>query len=388
MPKSESPHKSPNKNAKKGLLGTVTAFIRRIGLAIAATALSCLLLSVGSTYVAPTHCSVLGLMGLTFPVFWGINLLVFLGLLPFTRRIALIPLLGLIITAPYAHDYCPVNLPSSVPQQGIKVMTYNTHGFGDFGYVAKSRDEEGRNKIALFMAEQNPDIIAYQEGISSWALKKTVLPVLDKKNLHHDNVSEDGFGFGCFSRFPIVSKEIISENDMVRAAVFKLLQNPNDTIFLVVTHLQSMGLDTNDRNNFQHNLSYIVDNNKDFKAHSMWGIIKKIASASVPRAEQAQKVAQYIEEHANEKLIVCGDFNETPISYPYQKIINAGPLSDAFVTSGNGFGRSFNKHGLFVRIDHIMYNHNHWKSHASKVMSNVALSDHYAVITHLTEVTQ
>ncbi|MBO5703720.1 MAG: endonuclease/exonuclease/phosphatase family protein [Bacteroidaceae bacterium] len=388
MPKSESTKQSTNKNTSKGFKASMAAFVRRIGLTTATIALSCLLLSVGSIYIAPTYCSVLGLMGLTFPVFWALNLLVWIVLLPFTRRISLIPLFGLIITASHAFDYCPINLPTSVPENSIKVMTYNTHGFGNFGDISKTKDKEGRNKIALYMAEHNPDIIAYQEGVQPWSLKQSILPVMKKKKFNHDNISYDGFGIGCFSRFPIVDKEIIGEHDSIRAAVFKLLKNPNDTIFLVVTHLQSMGLDTKDRNNFKHNLDYITSDNKDFKARSMWQIIKKVASASQPRARQAQKVAQYIEAHANEKLIVCGDFNETPISYPYQKIINAGPLNDAFVESGRGIGRSFNKNGLVVRIDHILYNRNHWKAHATKVMNDITLSDHYAVITHLTEVTQ
>lgn len=385
MSKSESTNKSPNKNAKKGFVGTVATFVRRIGLTIAVIAVLCLLCSVGSIYVSPLRCSFLGLLGLVFPLFWGINFLILLVLLPFSRRIAMIPFFGLIITASHALDYCPINLPSPAPKQGIKVMTYNTHGFGCFGSGDKMNDKEGRNKIALFMAEHNPDIIAYQEGIQTWTLNKSVLPVLKKKGLYHDNISENGMSVGCFSRFPIVGKEVLAFNEAERAAVFKLTPSNNDTIFLVVVHLQSMGLDNTDRNNFHHNIGYLKDEHEDLKLRSMVGIMKKIAAASVPRAKQAQGVAEFLKAHPNDKVIVCGDFNETPISYPYQKIINAAPLSDAFVESGNGFGRSYNKNGLFVRIDHIMYNHNHWKSHATKVMSNVPLSDHYPVITHLTE---
>ena len=54
-------------------------------------------------------------------------------------------------------------------------------------------------------------------------------------------------------------------------------------------------------------------------------------------------------------IIVCGDFNDTPVSYTYNKI--KGNLMDSFTISGVGIGDSYVKIPMF-RIDYIMYDKN------------------------------
>ena len=53
-------------------------------------------------------------------------------------------------------------------------------------------------------------------------------------------------------------------------------------------------------------------------------------------------------------LILCGDFNDTPVSYTYQTI-RGDLLKDGFKSCGNGYGYTF--HGFFdlLRIDFILY---------------------------------
>ena len=50
-------------------------------------------------------------------------------------------------------------------------------------------------------------------------------------------------------------------------------------------------------------------------------------------------------------IIICGDFNDTPVSYAYQKL--GENKKDAFLESGNGIGASFNKIPT-LRIDYIL----------------------------------
>ena len=73
-------------------------------------------------------------------------------------------------------------------------------------------------------------------------------------------------------------------------------------------------------------------------------------------------------------VIVCGDFNDTPLSYAYKKI--KGDLIDSFVTCAIGIGESFVKiPGL--RIDYIMHD-KAFKSFNYHKQKEV-LSDHYAI---------
>ena len=52
-------------------------------------------------------------------------------------------------------------------------------------------------------------------------------------------------------------------------------------------------------------------------------------------------------------MIVCGDFNDLPISYSYTKI--KGDLKDAFVNCGTGFGWTFNSSIYKLRLDYVFY---------------------------------
>ena len=75
-------------------------------------------------------------------------------------------------------------------------------------------------------------------------------------------------------------------------------------------------------------------------------------------------------------MIICGDFNNTAYSYVYKKI--RGNLQDAFVESGNGFGRTFKFKFFPVRIDFILADDN-FDVNDFKTF-DVELSDHYPVM--------
>lgn len=71
------------------------------------------------------------------------------------------------------------------------------------------------------------------------------------------------------------------------------------------------------------------------------------------RAEQARQVHAIVQS-TRSPLILCGDFNDTPVSYTYQTI-RGDLLKDGFKSCGNGYGYTF--HGFFdlLRIDFILY---------------------------------
>lgn len=75
------------------------------------------------------------------------------------------------------------------------------------------------------------------------------------------------------------------------------------------------------------------------------------------------------------KVILAGDFNDTPVSYFYRQVTDK--LYDSFTESGNGFGSTYN--GIFplLRIDYIFHGEGlHSYNHT---VHSEQLSDHYAV---------
>ena len=95
---------------------------------------------------------------------------------------------------------------------------------------------------------------------------------------------------------------------------------------------------------------------------------------------QAEAVHQYIEAHRQYPIIVCGDFNDNPISYS-RRIIAQG-LTDCFVETGRGVGLSYNQKGFFFRIDHIMCS-DHFKPYNCSVDNKIDASDHYPISCRL-----
>ncbi|MBN2917310.1 MAG: endonuclease/exonuclease/phosphatase family protein, partial [Prevotella sp.] len=95
---------------------------------------------------------------------------------------------------------------------------------------------------------------------------------------------------------------------------------------------------------------------------------------------EAEAVAKYIQQHKEQSIILCGDFNDGPISYAHRTI--AKDLTDCYIASGNGPGISYHHGGFFVRIDNIMCSDD-WEPYECKVDDKIAVSDHYPIICKL-----
>ena len=76
------------------------------------------------------------------------------------------------------------------------------------------------------------------------------------------------------------------------------------------------------------------------------------------RASQIKIIEQNMKESPY-PIIICGDFNDTPLSYTYKKI--KSNLIDSFTISGSGIGDSYVKIPM-LRIDYIFHD-NKFKSY-------------------------
>ena len=79
-------------------------------------------------------------------------------------------------------------------------------------------------------------------------------------------------------------------------------------------------------------------------------------------------------------VIVCGDFNDTPVSYTHHAFNQI--LKDAFVEAGNGLGISYNRNRMYVRIDHILTSKD-MEVHDCQVDKSIKASDHYPIWCHV-----
>ena len=99
------------------------------------------------------------------------------------------------------------------------------------------------------------------------------------------------------------------------------------------------------------------------------------------RNRQAQLLAEAVASSPY-LVILCGDLNDTPISYAYRKL--TGQLEDCFLETGNGWGGTYQPANNLFRIDYTFCSPE-LKTLAYHLYSN-CWSDHriqYTIVTSL-----
>ena len=328
--------------------------------------------SAASIYVSPAVCGgYFGVPGLLFPVFVAVVVFLLAICTICWRKQAFICLFGLAACAGSLRDYCPVNLSSPPPKGCIKVMSYNVMSFNNV------QKENGQYLTLQYILDNTPDIVAMQEAPGGDEDTKEITETFRKYGYHYQMVKGSYTPLALASRFPIMRHEVVCHSKSNGVVAFTLRQSARDSLIVVCAHLESMGLTHEDRGQFNE----LVHNPKDAESiHGKRLIVSKVASASKQRALMADTLAQYIDRHKGESLILMGDFNDTPISYAHHKICSR--LNDAYRSTANGIGRSFNRDAIYVRIDNIFCS-KQWKPFSCMVDNRVTLSDHYPLIAFL-----
>jgi len=169
--------------------------------------------------------------------------------------------------------------------------------------------------------------------------------------------------------YPIVNMFEIRFESSGNMAIYTDVLIGNDTIRVFNVHLQSYGIDP-DRYSIVDTPG--LDEKKDIKeVKDMAGKLKR---AFQMRATQVWKIRNQI-DNSPYPVIICGDFNDTPMSYAYQTLRKN--LKDAFITSGKGVGRTYVGKLPSFRIDNIFYSNN-FQSYNFKTY-DFKMSDHLPI---------
>lgn len=323
-----------------------------------------------SDYLNPERYSMLSCLGLAFPVLLAVNMGFMFFWLAFKRGYVLIPLAGYLICYVPLSIYMPLNLPEDMPEDVIKVLTYNVEN-----YTGDPRYEDGFPQIYTYIKESKADIVCIQEDNS-----KLFTAMRDSADAPYEYYDTTGVGSasvkmnwqGIYSRFPIVKKETIKYASKGNGSVAYYLKIGNDTIIVINNHFESNHLSPDEREMYKDMIK--GDVGTDTAKAGSRVILAKLAEAAAMRAPQADSVHKYIESHKEYPVIVCGDFNDNPISYS-RRIVAKG-LTDCYATTGRGIGLSYNRKGFFVRIDN-MFCSDKFKAYNCKVDNEIDASDHY-----------
>ena len=341
-----------------------------------------LLFAAYSPYINPELHPVQSCFGLTFPIFALVNggFLIFWLIIQRFKQ-ALVPLAGFLLCFPQLHTYCPINWHTdNLPEGSFKVLSYNIMGFD--GTMKK----DGQNPILNYLKDSEADILCLQEYTTSNSKQHLTQKDIDHalKDYPYHRIDKLGNSqattnrIACYSKYPILSTRKLDYKSNYNGSVVYELKIGKDTLTLINNHLESNKLTKEDKVVYEDMLASPQRDKVESGARLLLG---KLAEASALRAPQADAIAQAVEQSKYSTVIVCGDFNDTPISYTH-RVASQG-LNDAFTQSGQGLGISYNQNKFYFRIDHILTSKN-LQTYNCTVDKSIKDSDHYPIWCYFT----
>lgn len=307
--------------------------------------------------------------GLMFPVFLAFNMLFVFFWLIFKWKWALLPLVGMALCASSVRAYFPINFSSEPPAGCIKVLSYNVMAFGD----DKSVPWED-NPILKYLLKSGADVICLQEARKSF-VDSALDSITSIYPYYHFQLETDNY-IACFSKFPIDSVVKINYPTTTNHSYAYEMRVGEDTLLLINNHLESYRLSSADKDDYKSIIKNYKHPGQNDSETKYFSLTEKITGHDSIRGLQVDSVADFVGRNRGRNIVLCGDLNATPISYVHHRLTTL--LDDAYTQSGNGPGISYNRSGMYFRLDHIFVSPN-VKAYGAKVDKSIRHSDHYPI---------
>lgn len=366
--------------AKEGTRRTRFASFMKI---LTIICLASLLLAYLCPFVHPETFWIMPFFGLAYPIIILITLL-FLLYWALLRSRWFFVVLGVILLGGKLHfrTLAITFSPEKAPEKAEvwKILSYNVRLFDLYNTSITERNEN-RNGIIAYIHEMDPDVMCFQEFYhqdkpSSFATKDTLIELLNVKYYHerysHKMKGRQNYGICMLSKYPIIAKGDVmfansAESD--NYCIFADIVKGHDTLRIYNIHLQSIKLQQDD-------YALFGEENKQSNPEksTVRLLVEKLKVAYPTRADQARRVTEHLETSPY-PVVVCGDFNDTPLSYVYNQFDKQ--LTDAFRETSNGLGVTYAGKVPAGRIDYIFHTSNLAAQHF--VIQKKAHSDHLAI---------
>ena len=334
------------------------------------------LLGAYSGYIAPKTWILPSFLGLFFPALLVAYVLVTLfWLVAWDKRRLLLVGIVWLISLPQLLIYFPISREEKVlgsEDESLRILSYNVCAFG-----FKPHTKTSPNAILQYIKSSGADIVCLQEAMlnqNPWAgvVSKTLRSYLsqDYPYIEVHRVNRGGSTLALLSKYPVTEAKEIPLPSWVNGAVAYKILIRGEEVLLINVHLESFHLKRVDGEDYLR----LASRGQALRLKDT--LDTKLAPTFQAHGVQSNIIHQLIQSYGTERVIVCGDFNDTPLSYTRRKIGEG--LQDAFIERGNGFGFTFKTRPFIVRIDHILYG-SAFRALSCEVDKTASESDHHPI---------
>lgn len=357
---------------ERGFFGKLLVFILAL---LAFIGLIAMALSVVNPYIDPKHYIWTSFFGLAFWEIFAFNLLIFFALLLLWSRKIWISIIALLIAIPGVRK--SYSFGSRVDEDNfIRVMSYNVHNFNHID--GQTEKEDFGYQVINKVREQNPDVLccqefdAYEKGVSRVKGIENFSQSAGFQYIYYNKKRNYG-GNVIFSKYPL--EQIPEDTELgkgITSGIMVLVDAGSKGRFYVAN---------------MHLVSYqITDGEIDVLTNSQelrnqfdtigMSVARKLKYAFERRSEEVSMLLETMPQFDG-PIVVCGDFNDTPMSFTYKQMQKSG-FVDSFTKVGHGIKPTYAGKLPLMRIDYI------WGNNQVKPLNfkriRYKASDHYPVM--------
>jgi len=362
---------SSKERKPRSFFGKMIVFILAVLAVIGVIAMA---LSIANAYVNPKDFIWTTVFGLAFWEILIYNVVVFLLLLLMWSNKIWISVVALLIAIPGISKSFSIGSKSKA-ENSIRVMSYNVHDFRHVDGVTEK--EQFANQVMEMVREHAPDILCCQEFSQ---FKSGV----SRPQCIEDFAKEAGFQYIYFNRKTNYGGNVIfSKYPLTKVAEDSGFGKGN-------TYGVMVSVDAGEKGQFHvanvHLLSYMItDSEIDVLTNASERqnldtigktVLHKLSFAFQKRSEELQTVLNGMPPVGG-PIIICGDFNEPPLSYNYRQMQKAG-FVDTFTKVGFGIKPTYAGKLPLLRIDYV------WANDGVKPLAfdryKYKASDHYPIM--------
>lgn len=323
-----------------------------------------------SYYINPNSFALPSLLGLAYPYLLIGNFILLLYWITRWKRTAWLEIIVIALGYPtFTTYYGTAGNGNKKQPYELSLMSYNVRYFDVYNW---SEQKDTKKRLYQYLNRFDGDVICFQEFSTHADTPPDDALLKQLRAYPYRYIRKD---MAIFSKWPLRNKGNLSLGSPSASCLYCDLVKGKDTIRLYNVHLESYKLGKKERK-FMQEISKGLNTNE--LSEGARNLFSRLTTANKNRARQARQIHQHISRNSHQ-VILCGDFNDTPLSYTYHEMKKG--MQDAFTQKGRGLGNTYIGEFPSFRIDYIL--HTPGLETTAYTRDTVRLSDHYPIYAKL-----